>query len=137
MIVSPGPPVAVAVYVCVVVPSVQTVWLVAAGAAGAGFIVKITAVLVKLEQVPLEDSAKIVLVPTPICVGEVTTVPPVVAVYQVIVPPVAVAVNVCVVVPSVQTVWLVAVGAAGAAFIVRQTGVLVKLEQVPLEDSAK
>ena len=57
VIVSPGPPVAVAVNVCVVVPSVQTVWLVAVGAAGAAFIVRVTAVLVTLQQVPLKDSA--------------------------------------------------------------------------------
>ena len=48
------------------------------------------------------------------------------------VPPVAVAVRVWVVVPSVHTVWLLAVGAAGATLIVNLTAVLVKLEQVPL-----
>ena len=52
------------------------------------------------------------------------------------VPPVAVAVRVWVVVPSVHTVWLLAVGAAGTALIVNLTGVLVELEQLLLEACA-
>jgi hypothetical protein len=52
------PPVAVAVNVCVGEPSVQTVWLPPLiGATGAALIVKVTAVLVKLEQISLLDSA--------------------------------------------------------------------------------
>ena len=69
------------------------------------------------------------VVPTPTWVGVATNVPAVAAVYHVIAPPVAVAVKVCVVVPSVHTVWLDAVGATGAALIVKTTAVLVKLEQ--------
>ena len=52
------PPDAVAVNVCVVDPSEQTVWLPPLiGAAGVALMVKVTAVLVKLEQVPLLDCA--------------------------------------------------------------------------------
>ena len=52
------PPVAVAVNVCVDEPSVQTVWLPPLiGATGAGLMVKVTAVLVRLEQISLLDSA--------------------------------------------------------------------------------
>ena len=59
------------------------------------------------------------------------------AVYQVIVPPVAVAVNVCVGEPSAQTVWSPPlIGATGAGLMVKVTAVLVKLEQIPLLDSA-
>ena len=77
------------------------------------------------------------LVPTPTCVGLVTTLPPVAAVYQVIVPPVAVAVKVCVDEPSEQTVWSPPlVGATGAGLMVKVTAVLVKLEQVSLPDCA-
>ena len=56
--------------------------------------------------------------------------------YQVIVPPVAAAVNVCVVVPSEHTVWLLATGIAGTAFIVNVTAVLVRLEHVPSDACA-
>jgi hypothetical protein len=52
------PPVAVAVKVCVGEPLEQTVWLPPLiGATGAALIVKVTAVLVKLEQISLLDSA--------------------------------------------------------------------------------
>ena len=74
--------------------------------------------------------------PTPTCVGLATRLPPTAASYHVIVPPVAVAVNVCVNVPSEHTVWLLADGAAGAAFIVNVTAVLVTLEQVPSDACA-
>ena len=65
-------------------------------------------------------------------VGLATRLPPVAASYQVIVPPLAVAVKVCIGDCS-HTVWLPPlVGAAGAALMVKVTGVLVKLLQVPL-----
>ena len=52
------PPVAVAVKVCVGEPLEQTVWLPPLiGATGVALMVKVTAVLVKLEQVPLLDCA--------------------------------------------------------------------------------
>ena len=60
VIVSPGPPVAVAFNLCVVVPSVQASTLFAVGgvgALGAAFIVTVTGVLVTLQQVPLKDYA--------------------------------------------------------------------------------
>jgi hypothetical protein len=59
------------------------------------------------------------------------------AVYQVMIPPVAVAVKVCVGEPLEQTVWsFPLIGATGAGLMVKLTAVLVKLEQVPLLDSA-
>jgi hypothetical protein len=89
-----------------------------AGALGAPVMVKVTAVLVKLEQVPFEVSPYKVLVAAIVLtkVGGLTMFPPLFASYQTIVDPggtVAVAVKVCCEPVSHTVTSTGAVGAAG------------------------